>query len=248
MLMMVVVLGSGGSAESANRACSSYLVNSEIVIDAGPGSYKNFLKYGGNPLKIKYFLISHLHGDHFFDIGAFLWGMSYYGRTEPITIIGPKGIKQAFDSLIKFANTPKTFMRFDVQYIEIEPGENLKLESLKLSTENGKHTVQDIAYRVDSLCYTGDTSPNENIVELCKKASLLIHESSGIAENEEYLNSVGHSSARQAATEALQANARKLLLTHIPPLVSNHTAKMKSEATKIFKETVVAKDLLELEI
>jgi len=246
--MKIVVLGSGGSAESANRACSSYLVNSEIVIDAGPGSYKNFLRYGGNPLKIKYFLISHLHGDHFFDIGAFFWGMSYQGRTEPVTVIGPKGVKEAFDSLIKFANTPKTFMRFDVQYTEIEPGKNLKLDSLKLSTESGKHSVQDIAYRVGPLCYTGDTSPNESIVRLCKKASLLIHESSGFAENEEYLNSVGHSSARQAATEALQASVKKLLLTHIPPSISNYIAKMKAEAVKLFRETIIAKDLLELEI
>jgi len=82
--------------------------------------------------------------------------MSYLGRTEPVTVIGPKGVKEAFDSLIKFANTPKTFMRFDVQYTEIEPGKNLKLDSLKLSTESGKHSVQDIAYRVGPLCYTGE--------------------------------------------------------------------------------------------
>ena len=120
--MKIVVLGSGGSAESANRACSSYLIDSSIIMDAGPGSYKNLLKYGGNPLKIKYFLITHLHGDHFFDIGAFLWGMSYYGRTEPVTVIGPKGVKEAFDSLIQHANTPKTFMRFDVKYRELNLG------------------------------------------------------------------------------------------------------------------------------
>ncbi len=247
-MMKVVVLGSGGSAESANRACSSYLINSNIVIDAGPGSYKNFLRYGGNPLKIKYFFITHLHGDHFFDIGAFLWGMSYNGRIEPVTVIGPKGVKESFDSLIKYANTPKTFMRFDVEYREIEPGESIKIENFEVNTEKGEHTITNIAYRIGPLCYTGDTAPSERIVELCKKASMLIHESSGLSENEDYLNKVGHSSGRQAAIDALQAKAKKLLLTHIPPALSNQTAKLKAEALKIFRETLIAKDLFETEV
>ncbi len=247
-MMKVVVLGSGGSVESANRACSSYLINSNMVIDVGPGSYRNFLRYGGNPLKVRYFFITHLHGDHFFDIGAFLWGMSYLGRVEPVAVIGPKGVKESFESLIRNANTPKTFMKFDVEYQEIDPGERIKVEDFEVNTEKGEHTITDIAYRIGPLCYTGDTAPSERIVDLCKKASLLIHDSSGLSENEDYLNKVGHSSGRQAATEALQAKAKKLLLTHITPALSNQTAKLKAEALKVFKETFIAKDLFETEV
>ncbi len=247
-MMKVVVLGSGGSAESANRACSSYLINSNIILDAGPGSYRNFLRYGGNPLKINYFLITHLHGDHIFEIGAFLWGMSYLARVEPVTIIGPKGVRESFESFIKYANTPKTFMRFDIEYQEIEPGEKVNVDNFEVITGKGRHTITDIAYRIGPLCYTGDTAPSEDIVELCKKASLLIHEASGLTENEEYLNKVGHSSGRQAALEAVHANVKRLLLVHIPPALSTQTSKLKSEALKVFKETSIAKDLLEIEV
>ncbi len=245
--MRVIVLGSGGSAESANRSCSSYFVDRRLVIDAGPGSYKNFLKIGGDPLKVSSILITHLHGDHFFDVGAFIWGMSYLGRTESLTLVGPKGVKEAVSSMLSNAHTPKTFMRFEVEYIEIKPGEKLTLNGFNVETAPGKHSVEDIAYRIGGFCYTGDTSPSEEIASLCKNASALFHEATGLSKDEAYLNSVGHSSARQAAEVAVKAKAKKLFLTHFPPALSNKTNKLKAEALKVFKESYIAKDFLEVQ-
>jgi ribonuclease Z len=246
--LKVVVLGSSGSAQSRNRACSSYLIDSRIVLDAGPGSFGNLLRYGANPLRITHVLITHMHGDHFFDLGSLVWGMSYLGRTDPLNVVGPPGIERALRGMLEFANTPRTFMRFDLKFTEIEPGESLELEGYgKVRTAPGKHSVADVAYRIGGLCYTGDTAPSDQIAKLCRGAELLIHEATGLSENEEYLNSVGHSSARQAAEIAVKSGTRRLLLTHIPPALSDKTGRLRSEARKVFRESYVARDLMEID-
>ncbi len=57
----------------------------------------------------------------------------------------------------------------------------------------------------------------------------------------------GHSSTKQAAKIAKEANAKVLFLTHISPRY-DETQKLEDEAKQVFKKSFVAYDFLEYEI
>ncbi|MCL4344157.1 MAG: MBL fold metallo-hydrolase [Nitrososphaerota archaeon] len=242
--MKLTVLGSGGSAQTVRRACASYLLGDKILIDAGPGSYRNLLKAGGDPLQIKVLLLSHLHGDHFFDIGSLTWGMSFMQRTDPLTIVGPAGTSAMVKSMLSIANTPNSFMKFRLEFIEIRPNDRFTIDGMTMLTAPGKHVIEDVAYRIGDICYTGDTAPSDSIVNLAAGSKLLIHEASGLAENEGMLKEVGHSSSRQAAQTASRAKVEKLLLSHITPAVSNKENDLLNQAKSEFSNVEIAEDLL----
>jgi len=119
--------------------------------------------------------------------------------------------------------------------------------------KNGKRiTIDDISdgMRIGrKIVYTGDTAPCESIVDLAKNAKILIHDSTVDSSLEEKGNEYGHSSARQAAEIAKKANVETLILTHISPRYRANEAKMlEEEAKTIFKNSTVARDLMEVQV
>ncbi|MGC8660970.1 MAG: MBL fold metallo-hydrolase [Nitrososphaeria archaeon] len=242
--MKLTVLGSGGSAQTVERACASYLLDGKILIDAGPGSYRNLLKASYDPLQLRALFLSHLHGDHFFDIGSLIWGMSFMQREEPFTIVGPAGTSAMVQNMLSAANTPPSFMKFSLKFIEIKPGDQFVVQGITVLTASGKHIIEDVAYRIGDICYTGDTAPSDYIVNLATGSKLLIHEASGLAENEGFLQGVGHSSSRQAGQIASRAKVEKLLLSHITPAVSNKENELLNQAKSEFSNVEIAEDLL----
>lgn len=64
--MKVRVIGSGSMWTSYNSA--SYMIDDDILIDVPNGMCKNLFRMGINPRLIKNVLITHFHGDHYFDM------------------------------------------------------------------------------------------------------------------------------------------------------------------------------------
>jgi ribonuclease Z len=107
--------------------------------------------------------------------------------------------------------------------------------------------VADPPRKGTKIVYTGDTRPFTDFVNFAAEADLIIHESTfddALAEKAEV---DGHSTPSQAATQAKAANAKRLVLTHISARYSD-TALLQEQAKKIFPNTTVANDFLELEL
>src|SRR5256885_711048 len=68
-----------------------------------------------------------------------------------------------------------------------------------------------------------------------------------VATLEEKANRYGHSSSRQAATIAKEAEVGLLVLTHLSPRYEDPTTIL-DDATKVFPNTRVAEDFLEIEV
>ena len=95
----------------------------------------------------------------------------------------------------------------------------------------------------------GDTRPCENAVKLAMEADLLIHEATFAAGNEEMAVDYFHSTTAQAAKLALEANVRKLCLTHISSRYGKEQwGELADEAKTIFPETEIAHDFFEISI
>ena len=97
------------------------------------------------------------------------------------------------------------------------------------------------------IVYSGDTRPNDALVELAKGADLLIHESTFGDELAEKAALDGHSTPSQAAEVARRAGAKELILTHISPRYVDSSVLLE-QAGLIFERTRVAEDLMEVEV
>jgi ribonuclease Z len=95
---------------------------------------------------------------------------------------------------------------------------------------------------------TGDTRPCASVVDAAKGADLLIHEATFGEEEKDRAKETGHSTAREAAQVALAAGARKLVLSHLSARYSISAEELVKEAREVFKETMVAKDGLTIEV
>ena len=98
------------------------------------------------------------------------------------------------------------------------------------------------------VVFTGDTRPCAAVVDAAQGADLLIHEATFGEEEKDRAKETGHSTAREAAQVALTAKARRLVLSHVSARYSISAEELVKEARDVFKETVVAKDGMTIEV
>jgi ribonuclease Z len=107
--------------------------------------------------------------------------------------------------------------------------------------------VVDAPRRGRVIVYTGDTRPSDEVAKLASGADLLIHEATFADDMVERAKEDGHSTFSQAAGVAVRAGVKRLILTHISSRYGD-VAPLLEAAVKIFPDTVVASDLLEVEV
>ncbi len=97
------------------------------------------------------------------------------------------------------------------------------------------------------IAYCTDTSPCPAAIELARDADVLIHEATYPSGDEKLAHERGHSTAGDAARCALEAGAKKLVLTHLSQKYPRPDIFVK-DAREIFPNVVGAYDLMELDV
>lgn len=87
-----------------------------------------------------------------------------------------------------------------------------------------------------TYAFCSDTRYKEDIIPLIKDIDLLYHEATFLHELKEMAEHTGHTTAKEAAEIALQANVGKLILGHFSNRYDDHTV-FTDEARVIFTET-----------
>ena len=95
---------------------------------------------------------------------------------------------------------------------------------------------------------SGDTRPCAATVEAARDADLLVHEATFGDEEAARAIETGHSTAREAATVAADAQVRSLVLIHFSARYSRDASDLGREAREIFEATTVGKDGLEIDV
>lgn len=94
---------------------------SNLLIDSGEGT-QIAIKEAGisvNPLDI--ILITHYHADHISGLPGLLLSMGNAERTQPVTMVGPKGLERVVNALRTIA--PE--LPFDINFIELDGDEHV---------------------------------------------------------------------------------------------------------------------------
>lgn len=95
--------------------------------------------------------------------------------------------------------------------------------------------------------YSGDTRPCKQMIEFAKNSDILIHESTYQDADKEHAIANCHSTTKEAANIAKEANVKELILTHISTRYSDDEI-MKKEAKEVFENTIIAYDYLTVSI
>ncbi len=118
-LFELTILGSNSALPAYGRLTTSQVVtygNHIFLIDCGEGTQIRLSEYKIKRNKISHIFISHLHGDHIYGLPGVITSMNLNGRTAPLTIYGPTGIKKYIDVLMEVS---QVHLNFDLEVIEI---------------------------------------------------------------------------------------------------------------------------------
>ncbi len=105
-MLDVCLMGCGGSIPTPARWLSSLLCRhggTQLVIDCGEGTQLAMKEAGFAAGKISLILLTHFHADHVSGLPGLLLAMANEGRTEPVTIAGPRGASRVVSSLCVIA-------------------------------------------------------------------------------------------------------------------------------------------------
>ena len=148
---------------------------------------------------------------------------------------------------------PGKFYPNKAKALGIPPGELWsKLQSGEEVTTSTGRTVKPLEVMGPlragrKIVYTGDTKPFEAFAKFAEVAEVIIHDCTFDDSLIEKANVDGHSTSSQAASQAKAARANRLVLSHISARDPAATLLL-NQAKKVFPNTIVAEDYLELEL
>ncbi|RGV94164.1 ribonuclease Z [Ruminococcus sp. AF14-10] len=148
-MLDVCLLGSGGMMPLPYRWLTSLMVRyngSSLLIDCGEGTQIAIKEKGWSPKPIDVICFTHFHGDHISGLPGLLLTMGNAERTEPLTLIGPKGLERVVNALRVIA--PE--LPFELKFLEIEgANQTFELNGYRLKAFRVNHNVLCYGYTLE---------------------------------------------------------------------------------------------------
>lgn len=241
----IVLLGTGTPNADPDRSGPSVAIvvnDTPYLVDFGPGVVRRAaaaFQKGIKGLAVKNLnraFVTHLHSDHTVGYPDLILTPWVLGRTEPLQVFGPKGIKPMTEHILKAyredidirlnGGEPSNKTGYRVITHDIKPGVVYKDENVTIKAFPVNHGSWREAYgfRFETLDRTivisGDCGPSPSVIENCNGCDVLIHEvysQAGFAtrppEWQRY-HSRYHTSPSGLADIATRARPRLLVLYH----------------------------------
>lgn len=148
-MLDVCLLGSGGMMPLPYRWLTSLMTRfngSSLLIDCGEGTQVAIKEKGWSFKPIDVICFTHYHGDHISGLPGLLLTMGNADRSEPLTLIGPKGLERVVNALRVIA--PE--LPFELKFIEItQPEESFEMNGYRLKAFRVNHNVTCYGYTLE---------------------------------------------------------------------------------------------------
>lgn len=147
-MLDICLLGTGGMMPLPRRWLTSLMLRyngKSILIDCGEGTQLAIKEQGWSFNPIDVICFTHYHADHISGLPGLLLTMGNADRTEPVTMIGPKGLSRVVSSLRVIA--PE--LPFDINFIELTENEQtIEICGLVIEAFKVNHNVLCYGYSV----------------------------------------------------------------------------------------------------
>ncbi|MDO4621728.1 MAG: ribonuclease Z [Eubacteriales bacterium] len=148
-MLDVCLLGTGGMMPLPDRWLTSLLTRyngSSLLIDCGEGTQISLKKNGWTFKSIDIMCFTHFHADHISGLPGILLAMANAERSEPLTMVGPRGLARVVNGLRVIA--PE--LPFEIRYIELtEPEEKLEINGYHITAFRVRHNMVCYGYSVE---------------------------------------------------------------------------------------------------
>ena len=145
-MLDVSLLGTGGMMPLPYRWLTSLMLRyngKSILIDCGEGTQIALREKGWSPNPIEVICFTHYHADHISGLPGMLLTMGNAERTEPLLLIGPKGLTRVVNALRIIA--PE--LPFEIQCQEITENEQIfSFEGFQIKAFKVSHSVTCYGY------------------------------------------------------------------------------------------------------
>ena len=147
-MLDICLLGTGGMMPLPHRWLTSLMARyngTSILIDCGEGTQIAMKEKGWSPKPIDIICFTHYHADHISGLPGMLLTMGNAERTEPLLLIGPKGLTKVVNALRVIA--PE--LPFEIRCMELtEPEQSISFEGFRIEAYKVNHNVLCYGYSI----------------------------------------------------------------------------------------------------
>ncbi|MEP3637119.1 MAG: MBL fold metallo-hydrolase, partial [Paracoccaceae bacterium] len=232
----------GSSMPTSNLVC---LNGQQIVLDCGLGVTRGLVNQGMQLKDLSVIFISHLHSDHYLELGPLIHTAWTAGLKTPIDIYGPDGLETYWAGFLASMKADIDLRTEDegrpslydlVTFYVVDAGTVMEHSGITVTALRTEHPplVDCFAYSFKTakaqVVFSGDTAPIASLEEFARGADILVHEAMLESALPALMERVGngsdklmahwlrsHSFAHDAAKTAQKAGVKRLALSHLIP-------------------------------
>ncbi len=146
MVLSATLLGISSSTPLKDRNTTSLAVKYEgelILFDAGESVQQQLMKTKLSNMAIDKIFISHFHADHFLGLPGLLATMSLHKRNNPITIFGPKGVKERVKRILEEFEIA---LLYKLEFVELKNGIVFENDNYTISARRMNHLIETYGF------------------------------------------------------------------------------------------------------
>lgn len=216
-----------------------------IVVDCGLGVTRALVDQGMQLKDVSVVFITHLHSDHYLELGPLLHTAWTAGLKTPVAVYGPSGLDQYWEGFLASMKADIDLRMEDegrpdlhqlVEFHVIDAGPVVDFNGISVSAIRTEHPPLVDCFALSfktattHVVFSGDTAPIAALEHFAQDADLLIHEAMLESALPALMARIGngsdklmahwlrsHSFAHDAARTATQAGVKALALSHLIP-------------------------------